>query len=190
MRRWTRLPDRKRLYRASPGIPFLVRVFQSRSGVSIAIGLDDQAKAAFDVDASPSSAQVRLRVVATLVGPCRFRHAHGGRRYTSIPPAFGLMTESACGPSTRPAPARCSLASILATMRHREPSRLDVNHPSIRRERTLNSAEGRYPAMVRQPAGVVYMLGKQSTSVSDAIQDSGRVGDPRGLRRGRATRPQ
>ena len=159
-------------------------------GMGAAIGLDDQVKAAFDVGASPASAQMRLRFVATLVGPCRFRHGHGGRRYTSIPPAFGLMTESACGSSTRRAPARCGLASILATMRHREPSRLDVDHPSVRQERTLNSTAVQYPAMVRQPAGVVHMLGKQSTSVSDAIQDSGRVGDPRGLRRGRATPPQ
>ena len=78
------------------------------------------------------------------------------------------MTESACGSSTRRAPARCGLASILATMRHREPSRLDVDHPSVRQERTLNSTAVQYPAMVRQPAGVVHMLGKQSTSVSDA----------------------
>ena len=57
-----------------------------------------------------------------------------------------------------------------ASARRREPSRLDVDHPSIRRERTPNSTAVQYPAMVGQPAGVVHMLGEQSTSVSDAIQ--------------------
>ena len=38
-------------------------------------------------------------------------------------------------------------------------------------ERELRIPPGlQYPAMVRQPAGVVHMLGEQSTSVSDAIQ--------------------
>ena len=66
MRRWTRLPDRKRLYRASPGIPFLVRVFQSRSGVSIVIGLENGVSATFAVNTSFANDQVRSTVVGTM----------------------------------------------------------------------------------------------------------------------------
>ena len=155
-------------------------------------GLDNPLRAAFGVSASPASARVRSWDVATMGGSCRFRHRDAGRRRTSIPRAFSLMTESACESSTRCAPARCILASVRATMRRREPSRFDVEHPSTRRERTPDSAAVKYPAMVRQPAeGVVHMLGEQSTSVSDRIQGewetcevSRRVTQPRRVARG------
>ena len=55
-------------------------------------------------------------------------------------------------------------------MRRREPSRFDVEQPSTRRERTPDSVAVQYAATVPQPAGVVHMLGEQSTSVSDRIQ--------------------
>ena len=141
-----------------------------QSWFACAKGLEKRMSVAFGVGASPASAQVRSRVVATMDETCRFRHRRAGRRCTLIPPASGLMTESACGSSTHCFPARSSLASVRAAMRRREPSRLDVEHPSMRREQTRDSAAVQYLAMVRQPAGVVDMLGEQSTSVSDGIQ--------------------
>ena len=102
-------------------IPRLIeplRIHRTLESVSLAaIGLENQVRAAFDVGASPASAQVRSWDVATMGESCRFRHRHAGRRCTSIPPASGVMTESACGSSTRCAPARCSPASVRATMR-------------------------------------------------------------------------
>lgn len=82
---------------------------------------------------------------------CGFRHRHAGKRCTSIPPVSGLMTVAACGSSTRYVPARYSPASVRATMRRRGPSRLDVEHPSMRGERTPESAAVQYLAMFRQP---------------------------------------
>ena len=76
---------------------------------------------------------------------------HARRRCTWIPPESGLMTEAACEFSTRCRPARCCLASVRATIRCREPSRLDVEHPSMRREQTQDSRAVQYPAMVRPP---------------------------------------
>ena len=52
-------------------------------------------------------------------------------------------------------------------MHHREPSPLDVELPSVRRERTADSAAVQYSAMLQQPAGVVHMPGEQSPPVSD-----------------------
>lgn len=102
---------------------------------------------------------------------CRIRYWHARRRCTSIPPAFGLMTYSARGFSNRCALARCDLAAVRATVHCLEPSPLDVEHPSMRRERTADSAPAvQYSAMVQRPGGVVHMPGEQSTSVSDPIR--------------------
>ena len=121
--------------------------------MSLAVtGLDNQVSAAFGDGASPASAQVRLWDVATMGSSCRFRRRHPGRRRTSIPRAFGLMTDPACGFSTRCTPARCGLASVRATIRPRELSRIDVELPSMRRERTPDSAEATRwdPALARR----------------------------------------
>ena len=116
-------------------------------------GLEYSIGTGLAVGVSPASAQVRPWDIATMGESCRCCHRHARRRCTWIPPESGLMTEAACGSSTRCAPARCCLASVRSTLRRREPSRLDVDHRSMRRERTPDSAAVQYLAMVRQPSG-------------------------------------
>ena len=126
------------------------------SRVRLAVtGLDNPVSASFGAGASPESAHVRLWDVATMGSSCRFRHRHAGRRRTSIPRAFGLMTDPACGFSTRSTPARCGLASVRETIRPRELSRIDIEHPSMRREGIPDSAEAirREPALARRRPG-------------------------------------
>ena len=141
------------------------------------IGLENRVSSLGSASATPGRANLRTKIAFVFVRPAPFRHGCAPSRHALTPTAFGLMTESACGSSTRHAPARCGLASVRSTMRRREPSRLDVEHPSMRRKRTQDSATVQYAAMVRQPAGVVHMLGEpRAGALGDAPNPAAKKG--------------